>query len=101
MTRVSRLEADARSHSEIMDTYRGLHAELDRQVEKLESELGVARQERLEAYNRWWRAREDHNRCLHLATRFRRRLERWQQRRRLGVLEEDGPVEFGGPSATT
>lgn len=94
MTRVSRLEADAQSHSEVMDTYRGLHGELDRQVEKLESELAAARQERLEAYNRWWRAREDHNRASFLAIRLRRRLARWQ-RRGLEILDEEGPVEFG------
>lgn len=74
-----------------MASYGEIHAELDRRVEKLESELEAVRQDRLEAYNHWWTARESHNRALHVARRLRRRLRRWQRR----GLDFGGAAEFG------
>ncbi|MBB4930172.1 chromosome segregation ATPase [Lipingzhangella halophila] len=80
-----RAECDAGAHEADMAVFERDHADIDTRVERLEAELSALRQRRIEAYARWWNAREDRDRSLHIARRLRRRLER--TRRRLRYLE--------------
>ncbi|GAA3735932.1 septation ring formation regulator EzrA [Spinactinospora alkalitolerans] len=91
--RIDRAERDADAHEAVMAVHEREHAELARRVRLLETELDVLRRERIDAYARWWNAREDRDRTRHIARRLRRRLQRL--RRRLPVVGgcADGYVE--------
>ncbi|WP_393916491.1 hypothetical protein [Halostreptopolyspora alba] len=80
-----RAECDAGAHEVDMAIFERDHADIEARVEQLETELSVLRQRRIEAYARWWHAREDRDRARHIARRLRRRLER--TRRRLRYME--------------
>lgn len=77
---VGRLEADAARNERKMEEHEAEHTEWGNRVARLERELDSARGERIAAYGRWWQAREDRNRALHVARRLRRRLARLRRR---------------------
>ncbi|WP_046471498.1 hypothetical protein [Allosalinactinospora lopnorensis] len=85
VAQLRRAECEAGAYEADMAVFERDHAELDRCVQRLEAELSALRQRRIEAYARWWNAREDRDRSLHIARRLRRRLER--VRRRFRSLE--------------
>ncbi|WP_067962756.1 hypothetical protein [Nocardiopsis trehalosi] len=83
--RLRRLEEEADRHDTALDRHRRAHGELDVRVRRLEVELEELRRERLEAFTGLWNARQDRDRCRHVARRLRRRAERL--RRRTGPLD--------------
>ncbi|TDQ49293.1 hypothetical protein EV190_11690 [Actinorugispora endophytica] len=77
---VNRVELQAETCERALGVYQRDHAELDRRVRRLETELEELRRARIEAYSRWWDTREDRDRAVHVARRLRRRLERLRRR---------------------
>lgn len=73
-------EQEAEARTADMAAYQRDHIDLDHLVRRLEAELEDLRQRRVEAYARWWNAREDRDRTLYVCRRLRRRLARIQRR---------------------
>ncbi|WP_432707463.1 hypothetical protein [Nocardiopsis ansamitocini] len=76
-----RVEHQVEACGQVLVGYERDRIELEQQVRQLEAQLETIRQARIEAYTRWWNAREDRDRALHLARRLRRRIDRAQRRR--------------------
>ncbi|MGI5120816.1 hypothetical protein ACQEU5_14950 [Marinactinospora thermotolerans] len=80
VARLERAEGDVRACEAVMAEWWRRHAEIQKRVQQMETELAGLRQERIDVYARWWDAREAHSRGRLLVRRLRRRLE--QARRR-------------------
>ncbi|MFD6098667.1 hypothetical protein ACFVWN_21625 [Nocardiopsis flavescens] len=84
--RLFNAERDAGFHERDMSAFERERIDLEHRVNRMEAELEALRQRRLEAYARWWNARDDRDRALHVCRKLRRRVDR--ARRRGG--EEEG-----------
>ncbi|RCV51113.1 hypothetical protein DEF23_16185 [Marinitenerispora sediminis] len=80
--RIRHAELAARDFEDAMLEHQRDHTHLQGEVRRLEAELAELRANRIEAYARWWNARDDRDRQLHIARRLRRRLDRVQRRGR-------------------
>ncbi|MFC7329019.1 hypothetical protein [Marinactinospora rubrisoli] len=81
--RIRHAEHAARTSEDAMLEFERDHTRLQDEVHRLEAELAELRVRRIEAYTRWWNARDDRDRQRHVARRLRRRLERVQRRGRV------------------
>lgn len=90
---VNRAEAQAKTCDRVLDVYERDHTNLERRMRRAEAELEELRQARIDAYTRWWNAREERDRARHVARRLRRRLERLRRRQHScpGLVEPEQP----------
>ena len=73
-------EREAGGHERDMSMFERERIDLEHRVARMEAELEALRQRRLEAYARWWNARDDRDRALHVCRRLRRRVDRARRR---------------------
>ncbi len=78
--RLNIAECEAEEYQNRLAELDRAHRDLEERVMRLENELTAARQDRLEAFTRWWNCREDRDRARHIARRLRRRLDRAARR---------------------
>ncbi|MFV2194580.1 hypothetical protein [Nocardiopsis sp. LOL_012] len=78
--RLTSAEREANRHEHDMSEFERERIDLEHRVNRMEAELENLRQRRLEAYARWWNARDDRDRALHLCRRLRRRIDRLRRR---------------------
>lgn len=69
-------EREAGVHERDMSMLERERIDLEHRVNRMEAELEALRRRRLEAYARWWNARDDRDRARHVCRRLRRRIER-------------------------
>ncbi|MES0833257.1 MULTISPECIES: hypothetical protein [Nocardiopsidaceae] len=74
--RLADAEREAGFHERDMSSFERERIDLEHRVTRMEAELEALRQRRLEAYARWWNARDDRDRALHVCRRLRRRIDR-------------------------
>ncbi|MEV2275234.1 hypothetical protein AB0I72_06575 [Nocardiopsis sp. NPDC049922] len=79
--RLIRAEREAHTHERDMSEFERERIDLEHRVVRMEAELEALRRRRLEAYARWWHARDDRDRALHVCRRLRRRISRTRRRR--------------------
>ena len=75
-------EREAGFHERDMSVFERERIDLEHRVNRMEAELEALRKRRLEAYARWWNARDDRDRALHVCRRLRRRIDRTRGRER-------------------
>ncbi|MCY9782583.1 hypothetical protein KIK06_01605 [Nocardiopsis sp. EMB25] len=75
-------EREASTHERDMSEFERERIDLEHRVVRMEAELEALRRRRLEAYARWWNARDHRDRALHVCRRLRRRIDRTRRRRR-------------------
>ncbi|MDT0327525.1 hypothetical protein [Nocardiopsis lambiniae] len=73
-------EREAGFHERDMSAFERERIDLEYRVTRMEAELEALRQRRLEAYARWWNARDDRDRVLHICRRLRRRVDKARRR---------------------
>lgn len=73
-------EREAGFHERDMSAFERERIDLEHRVTRMEAELEALRQRRLEAYARWWNARDDRDRALHVCRKLRRRVDRARRR---------------------
>jgi chromosome segregation ATPase len=78
--RLVRAEREAGYHERDMSAFQRERIDLEHRVARMEAELEALRRRRLEAYARWWNARDDRDRALHVCRRLRRRIDRGRRR---------------------
>ncbi|GAB2490620.1 hypothetical protein [Nocardiopsis aegyptia] len=78
--RLIRAEREAGFHERDMSAFQRERIDLEHRVARMEAELEALRRRRLEAYARWWNARDDRDRALHVCRRLRRRIDRGRRR---------------------
>ena len=74
--RLKDAENDAGSHERDMSEFERERIDLEHRVTRMEAELDSLRKRRLEAYARWWNARDGRDRALHVCRKLRRRIDR-------------------------
>ncbi|WP_159940185.1 MULTISPECIES: hypothetical protein [unclassified Nocardiopsis] len=73
-------EREAGFHERDMSVFERERIDLEHRVNRMEAELEALRKRRLETYARWWNARDDRDRALHLCRKLRRRIDRTRRR---------------------
>ncbi|WP_150242267.1 hypothetical protein [Nocardiopsis quinghaiensis] len=77
-------EREAGFHERDMSVFERERIDLEHRVNRMEAELEALRKRRLEAYARWWNARDDRDRARHVCRRLRRRIDRTRRRESQG-----------------
>lgn len=78
--RLDSAEREAGFHERDMSSFERERIDLEHRVTRMEAELEALRQRRLEAYARWWNARDDRDRARHVCRKLRRRIDRTRGR---------------------
>lgn len=69
-------DRDAQFHERDMSEFERERIDLEYRVNRMEAELESLRRRRLEAYARWWNARDERDRARHVCRKLRRRMDR-------------------------
>lgn len=69
-------DRDAWFHERDMSEFERERIDLEYRVNRMEAELESLRKKRLEAYARWWNARDGRDRARHVCRKLRRRIDR-------------------------
>ncbi|MBB6120519.1 hypothetical protein [Nocardiopsis algeriensis] len=78
--RLRTAEREVGLHERDMSEFESERIDLEHRVARMEAELESLRRRRLEAYARWWNARDDRDRALHTCRRLRRRIDKARRR---------------------
>ncbi|SIO91245.1 hypothetical protein [Nocardiopsis sp. JB363] len=73
-------EREAGFHERDMSSFERERIDLEHRVNRMEAELESLRKRRLEAYARWWDARDDRDRARHVCRRIRRKIDKMRRR---------------------
>jgi chromosome segregation ATPase len=73
-------EREAGFHERDMSSFERERIDLEHRVNRMEAELESLRKRRLEAYARWWNARDDRDRARHVCRRLRRKIDKVRRR---------------------
>lgn len=73
-------EREAGFHERDMSAFERERIDLEHRVNRMEAELDSLRKRRLEAYARWWNARDDRDRARHVCRRIRRKIDKTRRR---------------------
>ena len=69
-------DRSAQFHERDMSEVERERIDLEYRVNRMEAELESLRRRRLEAYARWWNARDERDRARHVCRKLRRRIDR-------------------------
>lgn len=75
-------DRNAQFHERDMSEFERERIDLEYRVNRMEAELESLRRRRLEAYARWWNARDERDRARHVCRKLRRRIDRFRRKAR-------------------